>query len=113
VFVPGKPFQPSLVFASKDRAGFISFQVLSLGRFKLALKHQTSGLYFKHVTIVNYTSSGVNKLRASLNDDARVVIYNRHMFIVQATDWKGLPDIHSGYFFPSPFSKSDNKLKCL
>ncbi len=37
------------------------------------------------MTIVNYTSSSVNKLRASLNDDARVVIYDCHMFIVQAT----------------------------
>ncbi len=43
------------------------------------------GLYYKHVTIVNYASSGVNKLRASLNDDTRVVIYDRHMFMVQAT----------------------------
>ncbi len=43
-------------------------------------------LYYKHVTIVNYASSSVNKLRASLNDDARVVIYDRHKFIVQATD---------------------------
>jgi hypothetical protein len=44
-----------------------------------------SGLYYKHVTIVNYASSSINKLRASLNDDARVIIYDRHMFIVQAT----------------------------
>jgi len=44
------------------------------------------GLYYKHVTIVNYASSGVNKLRASLNDDARVIIYDYHMFIVQATE---------------------------
>jgi hypothetical protein len=43
------------------------------------------GLYYKHVMIVNYASSGVNKLRASLNDDARVIIYDRHMFIAQAT----------------------------
>jgi hypothetical protein len=28
-------------------------------------------------------------LRASLNDDARVVIYNAHMFIVQATQATG------------------------
>jgi hypothetical protein len=28
----------------------------------------------------------INKLEASLIDDARVVIYNRHMFIVHATD---------------------------
>ncbi len=45
-----------------------------------------SGLYYKHVTIVNYTSSDVNKPRASLNDDTRVIIYDRHMFIVQATE---------------------------
>jgi hypothetical protein len=45
-----------------------------------------SGLYYKHVIIVNYTSSSVSKLRASLNDDARVVIYDRHMLIVQATE---------------------------
>ncbi len=43
------------------------------------------GLYYKHVRIVNYASNGVNKFKASLNDDARVVIYDRHMFIVQAT----------------------------
>jgi hypothetical protein len=43
------------------------------------------------VTIVNYTSSGVNELKASLNDDARVVIYDRPMFIVQATAGLVLP----------------------
>jgi hypothetical protein len=42
-------------------------------------------LYYKHVTIVNYASNGVNKFNASLIDDARVVIYDRHLFIVQAT----------------------------
>ncbi len=35
--------------------------------------------------IVNYASSSINKLKASLNDDTRVFIYDRHMFIVQAT----------------------------
>ncbi len=39
------------------------------------------------MTIVSYTSSGVNKLKASLNDDAKVVIYDRHMFIIQASDF--------------------------
>jgi len=42
---------------------------------------KTSGLYYQLMTIVNV----VNKLEASLTDDARVVIYDRHMFIVQAT----------------------------
>jgi hypothetical protein len=35
--------------------------------------------------IINDDSSIVNKLGASLTDDARVIIYDRHMFIVQAT----------------------------
>jgi hypothetical protein len=50
----------------------------------------TFGLYYKHVTIINYTSSGINKLKASLNDNARAVIYDHHMFIVQATGPKKL-----------------------
>jgi hypothetical protein len=37
--------------------------------------------------IVNDDSRAVNKLEASLTDDARVIIYNRQMFIVQATDF--------------------------
>jgi hypothetical protein len=37
------------------------------------------------MTIVNDDSRVVNKLEASLIDDARVVIYDCHIFIVQAT----------------------------
>jgi len=36
--------------------------------------------------IINEDSGVVNKLEASLTDDARAVIYYCHMFIVQATD---------------------------
>ncbi len=35
--------------------------------------------------IVNGDSRVINKLEVSLTDDARVVIYDHHMFIVQAT----------------------------
>jgi hypothetical protein len=35
--------------------------------------------------IVNDDSSIVNKFEASLTDEARVIIYDHHMFIVQAT----------------------------
>jgi hypothetical protein len=35
--------------------------------------------------IVNDDSMVINKLETSITDDARVVIYNCHMFIVQAT----------------------------
>ncbi len=41
----------------------------------------TSGLYYKHITFVNYDSSIINKYGALNTDDARVVIYDRHMFI--------------------------------
>jgi hypothetical protein len=37
------------------------------------------------MAIINDDSSIINKLEASITDDARVIIYNRHMFIVQAT----------------------------
>ncbi len=37
------------------------------------------------MTIVNDDSRVVKKLEASLTDDARVVIYDHHMFVVQAT----------------------------
>ncbi len=45
----------------------------------------SSGLYYKPMTIVNDDSRVVTKLETSLTDDAEVVIYDRHMFIVQAT----------------------------
>jgi hypothetical protein len=37
------------------------------------------------MTIVNYSSSIINKLKALLTVDNRVVIYDCHAFIVQAT----------------------------
>ncbi len=46
------------------------------------------GLHYKHTTIVNYASSVVNKVKALLTDDAGDIIYNCHVFIVQATDLK-------------------------
>ncbi len=36
---------------------------------------------------VNDDSRVVNKLETSLTDNARVIIYDHHMFIVQATGW--------------------------
>ncbi len=37
------------------------------------------------MTIINYTSKVINKLEALLTDNARVVIYDPHVFIVQAS----------------------------
>ncbi len=43
----------------------------------------TCGLYDKHISIINDDSSIVNKFEASVTDDARVIINDCHMFIVQ------------------------------
>ncbi len=45
------------------------------------------GLYYKHMLIVNYASSIINKLKALLTDNAGVIIYDNHVFIVQATGY--------------------------
>jgi len=44
-----------------------------------------SGLYYKHIMTVNDNSSVVTKFETSLTDDAKVIIYDRHMFTVKAT----------------------------
>jgi len=45
------------------------------------------GLYYKHITIVNDDYSVISKWHLPPPiDDAKVVIYNRNMFIIQATD---------------------------
>jgi hypothetical protein len=44
-----------------------------------------SALYYKHTTIINYASSVFNMLEALHTDNARVIIYDRHVFILQAT----------------------------
>jgi hypothetical protein len=62
--------------------GKIPFPSYSCPRVCISL---SSGLYYKPMTIVNDDSRVINKLEASLTDHARVIIYDRHMFIVQAT----------------------------
>ncbi len=42
-------------------------------------------MYYKPITIVNDDSGIVKKLETSLIDDARVIIGDRHMVILQAT----------------------------
>ncbi len=49
--------------------------------------YTNSGLYYKHVTIVNDDSIVVNKGSFKLIDNARGVIYNCNGFIIQATDF--------------------------
>ena len=51
----------------------------------LSIKNVISGQYYKHVTIVNGDSSTVSKLSSKLIDDARAVIYDCNMFIIQVT----------------------------
>ncbi len=47
--------------------------------------NKASGLYYKHIMSVNDDSSVVNKFETSLTGEARVVIYNCHLFKVRAT----------------------------
>jgi hypothetical protein len=44
-----------------------------------------SGMYNKHIMIVNDDSSITSKCGEKLIDDARVIIYDRNLFIIQAT----------------------------
>jgi hypothetical protein len=46
-------------------------------------KYNICGLYYKHAMIVNDDSSVVIKWSFKLIDDPRVIIYDRHRFIVQ------------------------------
>jgi hypothetical protein len=45
----------------------------------------SSSLCYKPMIIVNDNARIIKNLDASLTDDARVIIYDSHMFIVQAT----------------------------
>jgi len=67
----------------------------------------TSGLYYKHITIINDNFSIIGKIEDSLTDDARVIIYILHMFIVEAT---GVNVIN---LFPFSLMRSANKLECI
>ncbi len=55
--------------------------------FKAYLVQVISGLYYKPMAIVNDDSRVVNKLETSLTDNGTVIIYDRHVFIVQATEY--------------------------
>ncbi len=59
-----------------------------------------SGLYYKPMTIVTDDPRIVTQLKTSLADDARVVIYDCIMFIVQATGrYKKRPKFRVEPFF--------------
>jgi hypothetical protein len=47
--------------------------------------HKSSGMHYKPTTIINDDSRVVNELETSLTDDARVIIYDCHIIMVQAT----------------------------
>jgi len=64
--------------------------------------NHSSGLYCKHLTIVNDNSSVISKWSFKLIDDPRVFIYDRHRFIIQATacvKTKQTLNFKSGSFF--------------
>ncbi len=75
--------------------------------FKIVTCLYNKPLYYKHTAIINYASSVINKLEALFTYDARVVIYNCHVFKVQAT---GACTIK---LFAAVIYGFYNKLECL
>ncbi len=78
---------------SKYLAVKTKIQQVNLSSHVYSFVHENSyrigscGLYYKPMKIVTDDARVVNKLEASLTDNARVVNYDRHMFIVQASDF--------------------------
>jgi hypothetical protein len=54
----------------------LSVVMLSVVAPLILLWTEASGLYYKHITIVNDDTGVVNKFEASLTDKTRVVIYD-------------------------------------
>jgi hypothetical protein len=54
-----------------------------------------SGLYYKHITIINDDSSVISKWLSPLIDDARVVIYDRNVFIIHASADRSLQSLQN------------------
>ncbi len=71
---------------SDQERKFYGINICSSLELSHFVQQLTSGLYYKPMMIVNGDSRLINKLGTSLTDDARVVIYDHHMFIVQATE---------------------------
>ncbi len=64
------------------------------------MQQKPCGLHYKHVTIVNDDTSVISEWSPKLIDDARVVIYDRNMFIIQVTGHQGHSSQRAkGYFF--------------
>jgi len=63
---------------------------------KFEIFDQSCGPYYKNITIVNYDSSVINKFEASHIGDARVIIYDHHMFKPRATGNNQLGAISQG-----------------
>ncbi len=92
--------------------------------------HYISGLYYEHITIVNDDSSIISMWQVSITDDTRVIIYDRHMFIIQTIGViyaegiyiihiEGLMNIHcrciacTRSFYMVLTSAKDQKLECF
>jgi hypothetical protein len=75
--------------------------IITISTQAFMMPNDTCGLYYKPITIINDESRVINKLEASLTDDARVIIYDHQMFIVQATEntyitWQNLAIFSEG-----------------
>ncbi len=80
----GTVILPPLVFPA-DTINSLAYQIESKNKF-IRSAPVFSGLYYKLTTIVNYASSVISEQSFQLIDHARVVIYDRHVFIAQAAE---------------------------
>jgi hypothetical protein len=64
----------------KSKYKLYSQNFFSRQNFRPSVKLEclTSGLYYKHITIINDDSSIINKWRNSFTDDTRIIIYYRY-----------------------------------
>jgi hypothetical protein len=107
MFVPGKPFQPSIVFVDKARSlpyrgapercitwvgcGGVRQLYISIDQLPVLIiyyVHHESRLYYNSALTLVLTITIINvmpQFAASLIDNSRVIIYFHNMFITQAT----------------------------
>ncbi len=69
--------------------------------------NDTSGLYYKHVTIINDDSSIISKRSVKLIGNSRVIIYDCNRFILQVTG------VNVIKLFSLLQRTRPNKLECL
>jgi hypothetical protein len=75
-----------MVLNGKKQIGFKAPNFVLFLILQCSVSNEISDLYYKHATIINDNSSIISKWSSKVIDDARGIIYDRQMFIIQATE---------------------------